>query len=44
VTTPQLFPELEKRFRAIAPFLDFLNAPLMAMKRRLPPSKDERFF
>ena len=28
VTTPKLLPELEKRFRAIAPFLDFLNAPL----------------
>ena len=28
VTTPKLFTELEKRFRALAPFLDFLNAPL----------------
>ena len=44
VTTPKLFPELEKRFRALAPFLDFLNAPLTAMKRRVPPSNDERFF
>jgi uncharacterized protein (TIGR02453 family) len=34
VTTPKLFTELEKRFRALAPFLDFLNAPLAA-KRRL---------
>jgi uncharacterized protein (TIGR02453 family) len=30
VTTPRLFMELEKRFRALAPFLDFLNAPLAA--------------
>lgn len=34
VTTPKLFVELEKRFRALTPFLDFLNAPLAA-KRRL---------
>jgi uncharacterized protein (TIGR02453 family) len=34
VTTPKLFTELEKRFRALAPFLEFLNAPLIA-KRRL---------
>jgi uncharacterized protein (TIGR02453 family) len=34
VTTPKLFTELAKRFRAIAPFLEFLNAPLAA-KRRL---------
>ena len=44
VTTPKLLPELEKRFRAMAPFLDFLNAPLLTMKRRVPPSNDERFF
>jgi len=45
VTTSRLLPELEKRFRALAPFLDFLNAPLIAVKRRTPPSpKDERFF
>jgi uncharacterized protein (TIGR02453 family) len=36
VTTPKLFVELEKRFRAMAPFLDFLNAPLVMAKRRLP--------
>jgi uncharacterized protein (TIGR02453 family) len=29
VTTPKLFVELEKRFRAMAPFLEFLNAPLV---------------
>ncbi|HXM46087.1 MAG TPA: DUF2461 domain-containing protein [Bryobacteraceae bacterium] len=28
VTTPKLFVELEKRFRAMTPFLEFLNAPL----------------
>jgi uncharacterized protein (TIGR02453 family) len=28
VTTPKLFTELEKRFRALTPFLEFLNAPL----------------
>jgi uncharacterized protein (TIGR02453 family) len=32
VTTPKLFVELEKRFRALAPFLDFLNAPLIGKK------------
>ncbi len=39
VTTPNLFVELEKRFRAMAPFLEFLNAPLVA-KRRLIESSD----
>jgi uncharacterized protein (TIGR02453 family) len=33
VTTPKLFVELEKRFRALAPFLEFLNAPLIGAKR-----------
>jgi uncharacterized protein (TIGR02453 family) len=28
ITTARLYPELEKRFRALAPFLDFLNATL----------------
>jgi len=40
VTTPKLFVELEKRFRAMAPFLEFLNAPLAGMKR----AREERFF
>jgi uncharacterized protein (DUF2461 family) len=40
VTTPKVFTELEKHFRAMAPFLDFLNAPLVA-RRRVP---EERFF
>ena len=35
VTTPRLFTELEKRFRALTPFLEFLNAPLVAAKKRL---------
>ncbi len=34
VTTPKLFTELEKRFRALAPFLDFLNAPLAEKARK----------
>ena len=40
ITTPKLFTELEKRFRALAPFLDFLNAPLVG-KRRV---KEEVYF
>ena len=32
ITTPKLFTELEKHFRAMAPFLDFLNAPLLSAK------------
>jgi uncharacterized protein (TIGR02453 family) len=37
ITSPKLFTELEKRFRALAPFLEFLNAPLLESKRRRPP-------
>jgi uncharacterized protein (TIGR02453 family) len=33
VTTPELFVELEKRFRAMAPFLEFLNTPLVGKRR-----------
>ena len=29
VTTPKLVPEIVKRFRVIAPFLDFMNRPLV---------------
>ena len=35
VTTPKLFVELEKRFRAMTPFLDFLNVPLARTKPRV---------
>jgi len=35
VTTPKLFVELEKRFRAMAPFLEFLNAPLAAKRQTI---------
>lgn len=35
VTTPKLFVELEKRFRALTPFLKFLNAPLASGKRKM---------
>ena len=31
-TTPKLEPEIIKRFRALTPFLDFLNAPLAKAK------------
>jgi uncharacterized protein (TIGR02453 family) len=34
VTTPKLFVELEKRFRTMTPFLEFLNAPLVGKRRR----------
>jgi len=43
VTTPQLYVELEKRFRALTPFLDFLNAPLVG-KRRLRKSNGLALF
>lgn len=33
-TTPQFFRELLARFRAMAPFLDFLNQPLVAANRK----------
>ncbi|HLY18375.1 MAG TPA: DUF2461 domain-containing protein [Bryobacteraceae bacterium] len=36
VTTPKLFTEIEKRFRAMAPFLEFLNAPLVETRRGRP--------
>jgi uncharacterized protein (TIGR02453 family) len=32
-TTPSLFREIVARFRAIAPFMEFLNAPLVAARR-----------
>lgn len=35
-TTPGLFREILTRFRAMAPFMDFLNAPLAAPKRLDP--------
>jgi uncharacterized protein (DUF2461 family) len=40
VTTPKLFTEIEKRFRALAPFHEFLNAPLVGKRRE----SGERFF
>jgi uncharacterized protein (TIGR02453 family) len=33
-TTPGLYGELIKRFRAMTPFLEFLNAPLVAAKKK----------
>lgn len=32
VTSPELFGEVRKRFQALAPLVDFLNAPLMAAR------------
>lgn len=34
--TPELFVEAQKRFRAMAPFVDFLNGPLVGRKRVIP--------
>jgi uncharacterized protein (TIGR02453 family) len=34
-TTPDLYPEILKRFRAMAPFLAFLTAPLKAARKRV---------
>jgi len=35
VTTPGLFTEIETRFRAMTPFLEFLNAPLAATRKKI---------
>jgi uncharacterized protein (DUF2461 family) len=32
-TTPKLYKELETRFEAMAPFIDFLNRPLAQARR-----------
>ena len=40
-TTPKLYEELVKRLRTMAPFVEFLNAPLVAARR---PVRAERFF
>ena len=40
-TTPTLYEELVKRFRAMTPFVEFLNAPLVAARCGV---KAERFF
>lgn len=37
VTTPKLYSELIKRFRAMTPFLQFLNRPLVAAKKKPVP-------
>jgi uncharacterized protein (TIGR02453 family) len=36
VTTPLLFKELVKRFEAMTPFIEFLNAPLVGAKKAGP--------
>jgi len=40
-TTPRLYEELVRRFRAMTPFVEFLNAPLVAAHRG---AKAEAFF
>ena len=40
-TTPNLFPELLKRFRAMTPLVEFLNAPLVVAKRE---ARSQPFF
>lgn len=35
--TPKIFEEVEKRFRAMTPFVDFLNAPLKPAGRKIDP-------
>jgi hypothetical protein len=45
VTTPKVFAQLKKRFRALAPFLDFLNArgkAAYAHPHALPKSMNPR--
>jgi len=42
-TTPALFSELVKRFKAMAPFIDFLNTPLVQPKARQPVPKSGHF-
>jgi uncharacterized protein (TIGR02453 family) len=38
-TTPALFREVLKRFRAMKPFLDFLTAPAAAKRRKVDPQE-----
>ena len=42
-TTPDLEKELLKRFRVMQPFIDFLNAPLVARKRDTQPDPRSTF-
>jgi uncharacterized protein (TIGR02453 family) len=37
-TTPQIYDEIVDRFRAMTPFLAFLNAPLAAQRKRTEPA------
>lgn len=39
-TTPKLLSEIVKRFRVMAPFVDFLNVPLAGRKRRGIPVEE----
>jgi uncharacterized protein (TIGR02453 family) len=36
-TTPALYTEVVKHFRAMAPFMEFLNAPLRGKRKQLSP-------
>ena len=40
-TTPRLLPELVRRFRAMTPFVEFLNAPVV--RRRAERKLEELF-
>jgi len=42
-TTQRLFTELVKRFKAMTPFIEFLNAPLVRPKAKSGRSKNGRF-
>jgi hypothetical protein len=35
VTSPELFGEVRKRFQALTPLVDFLNAPLVAARPKM---------
>jgi uncharacterized protein (DUF2461 family) len=35
VTSPELFGEVRKRFQALTPLVDFLNAPLIAARPKV---------
>jgi hypothetical protein len=35
-TTPALYPSVVQHFRAVTPFVEFLNAPLSAKPRKVP--------
>lgn len=42
-STPKLLSEVVKRFEALAPFVDFMNEPLLARKRKDPLQVERAF-